>query len=58
VKYGIKPKEDQALLQVNSDGTRSLREIRLMGFARTIVLDDANPVLQVSPEQVAKARRP
>jgi hypothetical protein len=56
VKYGIKPKGDQALLQVNPDGTRSLREIRIMGLARTIVLDDANPVLQAAPEQAAKSR--
>lgn len=58
VKYGIKPKEDQALLQVNADGTRSLKEIRIMGLARTIVFDDANPILAVTPEQEAKARRP
>lgn len=53
VKYGIKPKENEVLLRVNSDGTRSLREIRLMGLAKTIVLDDANPVLRVA--RAAKA---
>jgi hypothetical protein len=49
VKYGIKPKEDEVLLRVNEDGTRSLIEIRLAGLAKTIVLDNANPVLRVSP---------
>jgi hypothetical protein len=58
VKYGIKPKQDQALLVVNPDGTRSLREIRLIGMTKTIVLDDASPIQAVSPEQEAKARRP
>ena len=37
-KNGIKYKEDQALLFVNSDGTKSLIEIRIAGTARSIVL--------------------
>ena len=37
-KTGIKYKEDQALLFVNSDGTKSLIEIRIAGTARSIVL--------------------
>ena len=37
-KTGIKYKEDQALLFVNSDGTKSLIEIRIAGTTRSIVL--------------------
>ena len=37
-KNGIKYKDDQALLFVNSDGTKSLIEIRIAGTARSIVL--------------------
>jgi len=37
-KSGIKYKEDQALLIVNSDGTKSLIEIRIAGTEKSIVL--------------------
>ena len=46
-KHGIKYPDDAALLRVNSDGSRSLVEIRLAGMKRTIVLDDRNPILRV-----------
>jgi hypothetical protein len=49
VKHGIKYSADAALLRVNSDGTRSLTEIRLAGSAKTIVLDSESPVLRLSP---------
>jgi len=49
VRHGIKYREDAVLLKVNSDGTRSLTEIRLAGSAKTIVLDSENPVLRLSP---------
>ena len=38
VKNGVKYTEDALLLRVNSDGSRSLIEIRLAGLAKTIVL--------------------
>jgi hypothetical protein len=49
VRHGVKYREDAVLLQVNSDGTRSLMEIRLAGSAKTIVLDNQNPILHISP---------
>ena len=42
VRHGIKYTEDAVLLRVNSDGTRSLTEIRLAGSAKTIVIDGEN----------------
>ena len=39
VKNGTKYTEDCALLRVNSDGSRSLVEIRFAGGAKSIVLD-------------------
>jgi hypothetical protein len=39
VKNGAKYTEDAALLRVNSDGTKSLIEIRIAGAARSIVID-------------------
>jgi hypothetical protein len=47
VKHGAKYPGDAALLRVNSDGSRSLVEIRLSGMKRTIVLDDRDPILRV-----------
>jgi hypothetical protein len=38
VKNGVKYTGDAALLRVNSDGSRSLMEIRLAGEKKTIVL--------------------
>jgi hypothetical protein len=49
VRHGIKYTKDAVLLQVNSDGTRSLMEIRLAGSAKSIVLDSESPVLRLSP---------
>ena len=53
VRHGVKYTEDAVLLQVNSDGTRSLMEIRLAGSAKTIVLDNESPVLHVAPTPTA-----
>ena len=39
VKNGMKYTENCALLRVNSDGSRSLVEIRFAGVAKSIVLD-------------------
>ncbi|HLJ24421.1 MAG TPA: hypothetical protein VKT71_09975 [Candidatus Acidoferrales bacterium] len=40
VKSGVKFKDNAALLQINTDGSRSLAEFRLAGIARSIVLND------------------
>jgi hypothetical protein len=40
VKNGVKYTGDAALLRVNSDGSRSLVEIRLAGVKKTIVLEN------------------
>ena len=50
VKHGIKYTENTALLRVNSDGTRSLTEIRLAGSAKTIVIDSENATPRRVPE--------
>jgi hypothetical protein len=57
VKYGVKSAQNEVLLRVNEDGTRSLLEIRLAGLAKTIVLDSANPILQVAPAAGGKGTR-
>lgn len=44
VKGGVKYTENAVLLQVNSDGSRSLIEIRLAGAAKTIVLNNTDTV--------------
>jgi hypothetical protein len=49
VKHGVKYTENAVLLRVNSDGTRSLTEIRLAGSARTIVIDSESPMLRLAP---------
>jgi hypothetical protein len=49
VKHSVKYAQNAVLLRVNSDGTRSLVEIRLAGMAKTIVLDDVTQVLHVVP---------
>jgi hypothetical protein len=48
VKNGAKYTEDAVLLRVNSDGTRTLIEIRLAGLAKTIVLVSPPSVLQLT----------
>jgi hypothetical protein len=40
VKNGAKYPNDAALLRVNSDGSRSLVEIRLAGVKKTIVIEN------------------
>jgi hypothetical protein len=47
VKNGVKYSGDAALLRVNSDGSRSLTEIRLAGEKKTIVLENVEPILQL-----------
>ena len=47
-KNGVKSTEDQALLRVNSDGSRSLIEIRIAGQARTIVFAEADAPVRYS----------
>lgn len=47
-KNGVKYSEDQALLRVNSDGTRSLIEIRIAGEARAIVFADTDTTVHYS----------
>ena len=49
VKNGVKYTKNAVLLRVNSDGTRSLTEIRLAGSAKTIVLDTDSPFLRLGP---------
>jgi hypothetical protein len=48
VKNGVKYTGDAALLRVNSDGSRSLVEIRLAGVKKTIVLETIEPILRLS----------
>lgn len=57
VKHGVRYNQDAVLLRVNSDGSRSLVEIRLSGLAKTIVFDDVTQVLHVAPgtNQAAKS---
>jgi hypothetical protein len=50
VKHGIKYTENTALLRVDSDGTRSLTEIRLAGSAKTIVIDSESATPRRAPE--------
>jgi hypothetical protein len=51
VRSGIKYPDDAALLRVNSDGSRSLVEIRVAGLKKTIVIDDPDPVLRVGAKK-------
>ena len=51
VKNGVKYTEDAAVLRVNSDGSRSLIEIRLADTNKTIVLGSADPILRLSAKQ-------
>ena len=48
VKSGVKYTENTVLLRVNSDGSRSLVEIRLAGTARTIVLNNSDTIIRLS----------
>jgi hypothetical protein len=49
VKHGVKYKENAVLVRVDSDGTRSLTEIRLAGSAKSIVIDSESPFLRIGP---------
>jgi hypothetical protein len=51
VKNGVKFTEDAALLRVNSDGTKSLIEIRIAGAARAIVFDHTEVTVHYSAMQ-------
>jgi hypothetical protein len=51
VKNGVKYPEDAALLRVNSDGTKSLIEIRIAGAARAIVFDYTDVTVHYSAMQ-------
>jgi hypothetical protein len=42
VKNGARYSEDAALLRVNSDGTRSLIEIRIAGASKAIVFKESD----------------
>jgi hypothetical protein len=48
VKSGMKFNEDEALLRVNSDGSRSLIEIRIAGADKAIVLNSSDAVVHYS----------
>ena len=48
VKGGMKYTQSAFLLRVNSDGSRSLVEIRLAGSSKTIVLKDSDSMLRFS----------
>jgi hypothetical protein len=48
VKNGVKYTEDQALLRMNSDGTKSLIEIRIAGAARAIVFANTDVTVHYS----------
>jgi hypothetical protein len=47
VKHGVKYTDDAVVLRVNSDGSRSLVEIRIAGVKKTIVLGTVEPILQI-----------
>jgi hypothetical protein len=44
----MKYSENTVLLRVNSDGSRSLVEIRLAGSTRAIVLKNTDPIIRYS----------
>jgi hypothetical protein len=46
VKSGRKYNEDEALLRVNSDGSKSLIEIRIAGADKAIVLNSAGTIVR------------
>jgi len=54
VKNGSKYPEDAALLRVNSDGSRSLIEIRLGGTERAIVLNRAEYTIRVTENNAGR----
>jgi len=48
VKSGVKYSEDEALVRLNSEGSRSLVEIRIGGTARAIVFDPTGNTVHYS----------
>ena len=48
VKGGVKCPEDEALVRVNSEGSRSLVEIRIAGTGRAIVFDPTGNTVHYS----------
>jgi hypothetical protein len=48
VKSGVKYSEDEALIRLNSEGSRSLVEIRIGGTARAIVFDPTGNTVHYS----------
>jgi hypothetical protein len=48
VKAGLKHAEDAVLVRVNADGSRSIIEIRLAGFSKTILLGSSDETVRVS----------
>ena len=48
VKTVVKYSEDEALIRLNSEGSRSLVEIRIAGTARAIVFDSAGSTVHYS----------
>ena len=48
VKSGVKYSEDEVLIRANSEGSRSLVEIRIAGTARAIVFDPAGNTVHYS----------
>jgi hypothetical protein len=48
VKSGVKYSEDEALIRLNSEGSRSLVEIRIGGTARAIVFDPSGNTVHYS----------
>jgi len=51
VKTGIKYPVDEMLVRMNSDGSKSLTEIRIAGTARAIVLDQTDGTIHYSALQ-------
>jgi hypothetical protein len=51
VKTGIKYPVDELLVRMNSDGSKSLTEIRIAGTARAIVLDQTDGTVHYSALQ-------
>jgi hypothetical protein len=51
VKTGIKYSVDEMLVRINSDGSRSLTEIRIAGTARAIVLDQTDGTIHYTDLQ-------
>ena len=51
VKSAIKYSVDEMLVRINSDGSKSLADIRIAGTARAIVLDQTDGMIHYSALQ-------